>query len=278
MILVDFLFNLAALLVWLCNRLRAATGPTSGFRYTLKKAHTEGGARAWLEVSALPAILCLHALVSWQIGTATNWVPTLNFGIVTVPCRPDFPLRLLLHSVMSFAGFIGVFYLWLLFLILLNRNAPGNDAWQRLILNHLSWVSAWPPLVLAVVPFFAMTLFWFIASHGFLAIEMIPKPDSGSHRFQQAMLLGVYGYLYGRYLAAIILLLHVFNSYVYLGSHPFWNFIRLTAHNLQKPFQRIPLRQVGRIDFTPVIAMATVLLIAEFAERGLIRVFSGLPL
>lgn len=280
MILVDFLFNLAALLVWLglCSRLRAASSASPGFRYTLKKAHTDGGSRGWLGIAALPAVIGLHALVNWQVGNATSWVPDLNFGVVVVPCRPDMPLRLLLHSCLSFAGFAGVFYLWLILLILLNAHENSIDPWRQLIRDHLSWIADWPPAILATLPFLAMGVFWFIASQGFAALDMIPKPEAAAHRFQQALVLGAFTYLYGRYLAAIVLLLHVFNSYVYLGDHQFWTFIRSTAHNLQKWFQWIPMRQVGRIDFTPVYAMAAVLLIAQLAERGLIHFFSGLPL
>jgi uncharacterized protein YggT (Ycf19 family) len=78
-------------------------------------------------------------------------------------------------------------------------------------------------------------------------------------------------------LIAVVLLLHVVNSYLYLGNHAFWSFINATARNILAPLRWLPLR-VGRVDLTPVVGIAVVLLGLGLGERGLTWLFSRLPL
>ena len=54
-----------------------------------------------------------------------------------------------------------------------------------------------------------------------------------------------------KYFIVGILLLHLLNSYVYFGNHPFWNFVNATARNLLYPLRWLPLR-VGKVDFAAV--------------------------
>ena len=79
------------------------------------------------------------------------------------------------------------------------------------------------------------------------------------------------------HLLAGILLLHLINSYVHLGEHPVWAFIHSLARTFLSPFRRLPL-QVGKVDLTPVIALAAVYLLARGGEHLLVLLNRRLPL
>jgi len=49
-----------------------------------------------------------------------------------------------------------------------------------------------------------------------------------------------------RFYIIAILLLHMLNSYVYLGNQAFWHYVSKTSRNLLSPLDRLPLR-VGRV-------------------------------
>ena len=72
-------------------------------------------------------------------------------------------------------------------------------------------------------------------------------------------------------------MLHLLNSYIYFGRHPFWNYVNAGAQTLLRPLRAVPLR-AGKADFAPVVGIALVFLMAELAERGLAALYVKLPL
>jgi uncharacterized protein YggT (Ycf19 family) len=66
------------------------------------------------------------------------------------------------------------------------------------------------------------------------------------------------------------------NTYVYLGNHPFWNYISQTGHRLLTPLKWLPLR-LGKVELAPVVGMVLVLVLGELAERGLTLLYGRLP-
>jgi len=109
-------------------------------------------------------------------------------------------------------------------------------------------------------------LLW-LALHPLLAqLAIVPETKSNGQLLEQAAVLGLGTYLAWKYLIVGILVLHLLNSYVYLGNHPVWNFVNATARNLLSPLRWAPLR-LGKVDFLPVAAIALVFLVTEPLSR-----------
>jgi uncharacterized protein YggT (Ycf19 family) len=271
MSLIDFILNLAGLLLWvswryvpfdLANKIRPAT-----LTGTLRRAEPMR-VRAWHFLAALVALVAVRALFYWWIGAAVNWTPGVNLGAIGLSFRSDFYWRMAAYSVASFAHTLGAFYLWLLLLSLLNPRAAEAESCHRFVRIQLGVVHGWPAALKAVLPFGVAALAW-LALEPLLGLwQIVPPATSWLHRSEQAVLLGAGVYLLWRFLVGAVLALYLLNSYVYLGSHPLWNYIDGVAHRLLAPLRRLPLR-AAKVDFTPVVGIALVFLAAELLEHGL---------
>jgi uncharacterized protein YggT (Ycf19 family) len=69
-----------------------------------------------------------------------------------------------------------------------------------------------------------------------------------------------------------LLLLRLINTYVYLGSHPFWDFVHQIGGIPLLPFRRLPL-QIGKLDLSPLLAAAVTFLAAAGLERALVAAY-----
>src|SRR6266478_6429890 len=119
--LIDFILNLACLLLWLNWRSLGAdplskTTPAT-LAGTLRRAEPQR-LRGWHLLAALGILLLLRALLYWQIGPAVNWTPTLRLAAIAISFRSDFLDRMLLFSGLSFGMALAVLYLSLLLLSL----------------------------------------------------------------------------------------------------------------------------------------------------------------
>ena len=87
----------------------------------------------------------------------------------------------------------------------------------------------------AVLPF-ATAIIWWLASWLLARLDILtPMPPAG--RFQQALILGVSSYLLWKFPLGGILVLHLLNSYVYFGQHPFWKYVSATAQTILRPLE-----------------------------------------
>ena len=77
-----------------------------------------------------------------------------------------------------------------------------------------------------------------------------------AQRLEQSVVIGLGSYLVWKFPAVAILALHLLNSYIYFGQHPFWKYVNVTAQKMLTPLKKIPLR-LGRVDFAPVVALAS---------------------
>ena len=138
--LVDFILNLVAVLLWLnwrAVRLTAATQPSVlSLASALKRAEPRRPNR-WLYFGALILLLVLRSLFYWQVGSSISWTPAVHLGAISLHFRSDYFGRMLLFSAFSFALALGIFYLWLLLLVMVNRNVPNADPVQRIVRLHL---------------------------------------------------------------------------------------------------------------------------------------------
>jgi uncharacterized protein YggT (Ycf19 family) len=275
---VDFILNLAGLLLWIKWR----SLPFDPFNKrtpatlvgTLRRA-APSHFRRWHLLAAIGALLVLRALFYWQIGSAARWSGNLNLGVTTLYFRSDWFDHILFFSVLSFGVALGIFYLWLLLLSILDGRTAAEQPVHRLVRMPLGRIDLWPRRVKIILPLLVTALLWWLLSWWFARLQIIPRPASMSHRIGSALVMGLESYVVWKYVAAALLVLHLLNTYIYFGRHPFWNYVNATAQTLLRPLRKIPLR-AGKVDFTPVVGIALVFLIGELAETGLAKLYERL--
>jgi uncharacterized protein YggT (Ycf19 family) len=226
---------------------------------------------------AVIGLLFLRALLYWQIGPAVDWMPALKLGAISISFRSDFFSRAMLFSIVSFGVTLIIFYLWLLFFSIVNGRTEEADPLQKLVRLHLGWIERLPWPVKLLLPFLSVTVLWYAFDPLLARWDIIPAGKSALHRLEQAGAIGLGVYLAWKYLIIGLLLLYLLGSYIYLGNHVFWNFLAATGRNILIPFRFLPLR-IGKIDLAPLFAMAAILVVARFAEKGLTILYRRLPL
>jgi hypothetical protein len=266
MALIDFILNIAGLLLWLnwlsvnfdpLNRTSAAT-----LVGTLRKADTSGPKR-WQSLAAVAALVVIRAVIYWEIGPALNWTPRLPLAPIEPAFRSDYFLNALVFSILSFICALAAFYFSLLLLSVANRGLPETDPLQKLVRLYFKWFEPWPAWAKLLLPLLLGGLFW-IALHPLLtSMNIIPRAKSFPQLIAQVAIIGAGTYLSWKYLLLGVLALHLIVSYVYLGDHPVWNYINATARHLLYPLRWLPLR-IGKVDLLPLATMALVILVLNF--------------
>jgi len=276
--LIDFILNLAGLLLWL-NWRAAKADPLGKSKPatligTLRRAEPANASR-WQLAAVMGGLLLLRALFYWQIGSALKpvWAGTLDLGVIAPSFVSSSFWRILLFSIFSFARMFGILYLWLMLLSILDGPMPT----RRLVKMQLGKIDGWPRWIKFFLPLAVIALIWGLASWPVALLGIIPKPLSAMHRIEASLVIALGSYLVWKFLIAALLALHLLNSYIYFGKHPFWNYVNATAKQLLRPLEKIPLR-AGRADFAPVAGIALVFLLAELAGHALIFVYARLPL
>ncbi len=282
--IVDFILNLAGLLLWLnwhsqrFDPLGKRTPAT--LIGTLRRAAPRR-LRRWHLLAALGGLLFLRAVLYWQIGPGVGWAAgKLDLGATTIYFRSDSFGRILLFSVFSFGLTLGIFYLWLLLFSIL----AGPEPFHRLVRIQLGPIDRLPRWIKFVLPLALATVIWWLASWplSWLAVDsyskahLFPQVGSPAHRLEKSLVIGLGSYLAWKYAAGALLVLYLLNSYIYFSNHPFWNYVNAEAQTLLRPLRTVPLR-LGKADFAPVVGMVLVFLIAELAERGLAALYLQLP-
>ena len=280
MSLIDVILNLAGMLLWLSWRsirvTPAARVPVVSLLSTLKRAETPNSNR-WAPLMGLLVLLTLRAVFYWHIGGAVHWLANLQLGAITIPFRSDYFGRMLLYSALSFGQVLAVFYLWLFLLSALNKKDVESDPILKLVRMHLGWLDRVPTIGKFLVPLFGGTLMWMLLNPLLVHMGILPPARSSAQLWQQAAVLGASAYLAWKFLIIALLLLHLLNSYVYLGNFSLWSFANMTARRLLSVLDWLPLR-LGKVDFSPLIGVAAVFLAAELGSRGLTQLYQRLPL
>src|SRR5450432_3249504 len=191
---VDFILNLAGLLLWIKWRslpfdpIHKRTPAT--LVGTLRRA-APTYFRRWHLLAGIGLLLVLRAMIYRQIGPAVHWTGRLDLGVITLSFRSDLFGRILLFSVSSFGLALGIFYLWLLLLSLLNKKNAADEPVHRLVRMPLGGVDGWPRWAKIISPFVVTALIWWIASWLFAWLEIIPKPVSAMHRIEESLVIGL---------------------------------------------------------------------------------------
>jgi uncharacterized protein YggT (Ycf19 family) len=273
MALIDLILNLAGLMLWL--KWHDIYEPPSrqltlSLLSTLKPAGGSKSKRFFLV--ALLVLLFVRALFYWQVGAALGWVAQLHLTPIPLSFRSDFFLRILLYSFLSFGATLGVFYLWLLLLSIVNQKLSDADPQQRWVRLQLGWIARLPMVLRFILPVFLLGGLW-VCIHPVLAkMGLLPPAKGTASLMEQSFVIGLGSYFAWKYLLLGVLLLYLLNSYVYLGNLPFWTYINATGRALLRPIAWLPL-QLGKIDFAPVVEIVAIFLILEFGERGLFLLY-----
>lgn len=276
---VDFILNLAGLLLWIKWRslpfdpIHKRTPAT--LIGTLRRA-APSHFRRWHLLTGIGLLLALRALFYWQIGPAAHWTGKLDLGVITLSFRSDLFARALSFSIFSFGRTLGIVYLWLLLLSLLAGRTAKDEPVHRLVRMPLGGVDGWPGWAKIVSPFAITALLWWLASWLLAWLGIIPEPVSALHRIEESLVVGLGSYLAWKLVAAALLGLHLLNTYIYFGRHPVWNYVNATAQTVLAPLRKIPLR-AGRVDFAPVVGIAIIFFAAGLAGRGLGWLYARLP-
>jgi uncharacterized protein YggT (Ycf19 family) len=279
---IDFILNLAGLLMWLSWR-SVQYDPLSKRKPatllgTLRPAEASRWER-WHLLAVICGLLLVRGVVYWLIGSASGWVGTLDVGVISVsiPFHTSFAdlfLRIIPYSFLSFGVALGVLYLWILLLSIL----AGPEPIHRLVRVQMGWVDTWPRWVKWLTPLVATALLWWLATWLLGSLEtgtnssthLIPRPVSGLRRFESALVVGAGSYLMWKYVIAALLVLHLLNTYIYFGKHPFWGYVNATAKRLLSPLTRLPFPlRAAKVDFSPVVALAITFFAAEQMQKWL---------
>ena len=263
MSLIDFILNVAGLLLWLNWRSvfadPFATPTPSTLSGTLRRAQPRQVQR-WHFPAALAALLLVRAVIYQQIGPAVNWTPKLDFYFVVLTFRGTAFLPTLVFSLLSFLRAFVVLYFWLLTLAAINRHASGSDPFQKMISVQLGRAARWPWPVQVILPMLAAAGLWAAFHPVLVYFGIVSRTQSGLHLLVQSLLVGG-GLVFSlKELLPVFLIVHLVASYVYLGRSPVWDFASLTSRNLLAPLNRVPLR-LGRWDLAPLVGITLILLL-----------------
>jgi uncharacterized protein YggT (Ycf19 family) len=264
--LIDFILNLAGLLLWLGWRstrfdplVRTSVSSLAG---TLRRAEPQRWKGRQFLV-ALAALVILRALFYWQVGSAVSWALKLDLVAVVPNFRSGYFWPAMLYSVLSQSRMLIVFYFWLLFLVMINQPATDTDPVQKMLRLHVGRVARWPWLVQAVMPFLLVAGLWFVLHPLLMQTGVTYRASSSLNLLAQGLLISGALCLSLKYLVPAFLLLYLIASYVYLGSSPFWDFVGTTARALLRPLRSLPLR-FGRWDLAPLVGTGVVLLLLHW--------------
>jgi uncharacterized protein YggT (Ycf19 family) len=273
--LIDFILNIAGLLLWLNWRAAELPVRERPGRSLLSTLRPAGPPRPrFYYWGSLPVLLAVRALFYWQAGQPVHWSPRIFLGPTTLSFRTDLAGRMFLFSILSFAVALGIFYLWLLFLSCVNAQVSDADPVQRLLRVWLGRLERLPSAIKLLLPLAVAVLAWYLLNLLLGRLNMVP-PNTPARLLAQGAVIGLAGYLTLKYLFIALLILYLLNSYVYLGEFALWHFVDATARRLLHPLQSVPLR-AGKIDFAPVLAIILVILASELAQRGLTHLYQRL--
>ena len=275
--IVDFILNMAGLLLWFgwkSSRSQLVV-PNAGVSLlaTLKRADVRQQRGHLLPL--LLGLLLIRGLVYWQIGSAVGWAATLHLSPVTITFPSRYPGPMFLYSFLSFGLTLLHAFLWLAILSLLHP-AKVESPQNRFVQTQLGWMDRLPGFLRPLVPGVMAFAAWLAIAPLLSVVKLNPNAVNFGHIAQQGAVIAAGLYVAVKFLVALLLLTQLVNTYVYLGADTIWAYVQTTAATLLRPLHWGPLRS-GRFDVMPVVGIVLVFVIAEFSDRGLLWVFRRLP-
>jgi uncharacterized protein YggT (Ycf19 family) len=267
--LIDFILDLAGVLVWLSWRsirfdplVKTTPATLVG---TLRRAEPRR-MKGWPYLVGLATLLVVRALLYRQIGPEAEWTPKLNLFFVVLPFRSDRFFPVMLFSLLSFARILVVGYFWLLALAIINRKNTAPDPIQKVVRLHLGPVARWPLIPQVLLPWLLITGLWMALHPLLVQSEITCRMQSSARLAEQGVLIASALWLSLQYLLPVFLLLHLVVSYVYLGSNTLFEFIGATARNLLAPLRWLPLH-IARFDFSPLVGVVLIFALLHWLPK-----------
>jgi uncharacterized protein YggT (Ycf19 family) len=269
--LIDFILNLAGMLLWFSWQSRRADPlritAAATLVSTLRAAEPRRLPR-WPYLAGLISLLLLRALLYRQIGSPADWTPKLDLYVVLLSFRSSHLAPMLLYSLLSFAQVMLVFYFWIAFFVTVNHGVAEPDPILKLIRYQCGAFARWHWAVQVIFPLLAVALLW-LALFPLLAWAEVVRPFRS---FPQ--LLGQAGLVTAALATTLkaplcaVLFVHLVSSYIYLGRSPVWAFVTGTSRRLVTPLRVVPLA-LRSVDFAPLVGVVVVLLVLQVVPEVL---------
>jgi hypothetical protein len=275
--LIDLFLNIAGVFLWIDWR-SGRTGkaqPVLSIASTVRPAERKRG-QGLGSLAALLCIVLIRPVFYYSIGPSVNWTPTLDFIAISIPWRSDLLGRMYIFSSVSFFLALGLYYSWLLLLSAINRKEPDAEVMQRFVRGQLGLLEKLPWSTKILLPSIAAALGWFVFNQILIELELLPELRSQNAAWGQAAGFALAALLAWKWFLVVVFLLHLLNLYVFLGTHPLWPYLSITARRLLLPFFFL---KFGRLDLAPLAGIAAVIALAEFAIKpGVLRIFQRFTL
>ena len=279
MSLVDFLLNVAALVMWVSWRgIRGAdaAGAAGTILGNLRAAGVERP-RRWPYLAWLVALLLFRAVLYRQMGPNLPWHPAWSLGAATLVFRSDAFPRMLAFSGLGFLSTLLFWYTGLAGILALNRPPSDRDGITRALRRQGTWAARLPGWLLLLVVALAAGLAWLAIGSLAARAGLLPPLRGDRHLLQQALVVGAGQVCVLRWWIASVLVLHFIHLYVHLGNQVLWEFVQNTGLKLCRPFAFL---RIGHLDASPVAALAFYWTLLAWVGHGLPalrRVLPGMP-
>ena len=260
--LVDWILNIAAVFLWMDWRSTRSARPQSilSIAGTVRHAGRATG-KGFGSLAALILILVVRPAFYYTVGSAVNWIPTLDFLAISIPWRSDLLGRMYIFSALSFLKVFGYYYAWLLFLSAVNCRVTDEDRIQRFIRGQLAWLEKLPWWFKLLLPSIFAALAWVVLATLFAELELVPQGTPRKTIWLQAAAFSLAALLVWKWLLIGFFMVHLVNIYLYIGTHPLWAYIGLTSRKLLLPLSFL---QSGKLDLSPVAGLVAVFVLAEW--------------
>lgn len=265
--LVDWILNIAAIFLWMEWRSTRSAKPQSilSIAGTIRQAGRSPG-HGIGALAGLILVLVVRPAFYYTVGSAANWIPTLNFLAISIPWRSDLLGRMYIFSTLSFLKVFGYYYAWLLLLGAVNRRLTDEDRIQRFIRGQLGWLEKIPWWIKLILPSLVAALAWVALLQLFVALELIPDAAQNGV-WGQATAFALAAPLVWKWLLVGFFLMHLVSIYLYLGTHPVWVYVGLTSQKLLAPFFFL---RSGKLDLSPIAGFAAVFVLTKWMLEPLV--------
>jgi hypothetical protein len=228
----------------------------------------------WTSLASLLTLLILRAVFYWNLGPPLKWTATINLVPVSLPMRSDlFPL-MLIYSFASFGLVVGLYIAWLLLLSAVNSGAPLDNVIHKFVRMQLGFLDKRSRGFKLALPMIAGAIAWACAVPVLQHYGIIPPPHSKLHLIEQSFVVGLSAILGFRGILFAVLAAQIVNNYLFLGNHPLWAYVEMTASKLRGPLQEFRSRLFDAGSF---LLLSLVIVLSYIFSSAFLRMFASLP-
>ncbi len=271
--LLDWILNLAGLFLWVdwrsgtvSKKPRSILSLASAVRPAERQMRKEFGSLA-----VLAFILVVRPCFYYSVGSKLGWTPQLDLVAISLPFRSDLLGRMYCYSTTTFLLTLGFFYSGLLLLSAINRASGDSEVMQQFVRLQLGWLDRIPVLLKLLLPSVVAAIAWVGALPILAAVDLVPTVPGSESIWGEALAFALAALLSWKWVLIALLILHTANIYVYLGKHPAWAYISLTARKLLTPFSFL---SVQKLDLAPLLGILLVCAVSELLLKpGIVHLF-----